>query len=107
MSYITTKYEAGDVNFQGLAIGWYFEETHEFRPLMVDAVMELYTKGYIDEDIVYATSIARDEYNAEFLNNYEPEPLTTEELYEMHVAFGDDDPFANILNGEILYVEQY
>jgi len=107
MSFITNKYKAGDVKFQGLAIGWYFEETHEFRPLMLDAVMELYTKGYIDADIVYATSQAREKHTEEFFKTYEPTIPTAEDIYEMSAAFGEDAEVANVFTGDVIHLEEY
>ncbi len=107
MSFITKKYKAGDVHFEGLAIGWFFEETMEFRPLMIDAVMELYTKGYIDEDIVHATSVARDKHTEEFFASYEPEPYTAEDIYEMKAAFGDDGDVTNIFTGDTIHLEEF
>ena len=107
MSFITEKYKAGEVHFEGLAIGWYFEETFEFRPLMIDAVMELYTKGYIDEDIVYATSQARDKHTEEFFATYEPKELTSEDVFEMKAAFGEFDDVVEVFTGDILHLAEY
>ena len=107
MSFITNKYKAGDVHFQGLAVGWYFNEINEFRPLMLDAVMELYTKGYIDEDIVYATAEARDKHTEEFFASYEPAIPTAEDIYEMKAAFGDFDDVSDVFTGDIIHLAEY
>ena len=107
MSYITEKYKAGEVKFQGLAVGWYFKETNEFRPLMLDAVMELYTKGYIDEDIVYATAQAREKHTEKFFKNYNPAPYADEDIYEMKFVFGDDADVVDVFSGDIIHLEDY
>ena len=107
MSFITKKYEEGEVKYKGLAIGWYFEETDEFRPLMLDAVMELYLKSYIDEDVVYATSVAREEHTEEFFRTYEPAIPTAEDIYEMKAAFGEFDDVVDVFTGDILHLAEY
>ena len=111
MSFITEKYKAGEVHFEGLAIGWYFEETFEFRPLMIDAVMELYTKVYIDEDIVYATSQAREKHTEEvlsdYIENHSFDNYSNEDMFEMKAAFGEDAEVSNILTGETLHLAEY
>ena len=92
---------------QGLAVGWYFKETNEFRPLMMDAVMDLYLSGLIDADIVYETAKARDKYTEAFFETYEPTPYTAEDLYEMKAAFGEDEDVSDVFTGEILHLAEY
>lgn len=108
MSYVVEKYKKEEVKMQGLAVGWYFEKTDEFRPLMMDAVMELYLAGLIDEDIVHATAVAREAHTEKVLGDYiQNHTYSTEDIYEMKSAFGEDAEVTNILTGETLHLEEY
>ena len=108
MSFITEKYKANKLHFNGLAIGWYFEETFEFCPLSVSAVMELYVEGYIDEDIVYATSVARDKIINELFSATDgDEPFTEEDTFDMELVHGADADVSNVFTGEILQLAEF
>jgi hypothetical protein len=111
MSYITDKFNKGDVKFREDVVGWYFEETDEFRPLMSDATMELFLAGLIDDVVVSKTEAAREAYAEETLSNYIQnhsfDDYTTEDIYEMKAAFGDDADVTNFLTGETIHLEDY
>lgn len=110
MSYITDKFEAGEVKFQDGAAGWFFEEgfdgNPEFRPLMDDAMEELHRAGYVDDACVLATKTARDAHTAWSLNIYRkaqaertPEQIA-EERFEARAAMGPGVEMVNIITGE-------
>jgi hypothetical protein len=110
MSYITDKFEAGEVKFQDGAAGWYFEEgfdgNPEFRPLMSDAMQELLTAGLVDQACVDATATAREAHTAWSLNIYRkaqaqrtPEQIA-EERFEARAAMGAGVEMVNIITGE-------
>lgn len=111
MSYVVEKYKKEEVHMQGLAVGWYFEETDEFRPLMTDAVMELYLAGLIDEDIVYATAQAREAHEEEvlkdYIENHSFAEYSEEDVFEMKAAFGENEDVTNVFTGEILHLAEY
>ena len=110
MSYITAKFEAGEVKFQDGAAGWFFEKgfdgNPEFRPLMIDAMKELHEAGYVDDACVLATATARDAHTKWSMNIYReaqksrtPEQIA-EERFESRSAMGAGVEMVNIITGE-------
>jgi myo-inositol-1-phosphate synthase len=105
MSYITDKFEAGEVKFQDGAAGWLFD-SGEFRPLMDDAMKELHEGGYVDDACVLTTATARDVYVERSLKEYvqaqknrTPEQIA-EERFEARAAMGAGVEMVNIITGE-------
>ena len=100
MSYIIEEYEAGEVHYKGLAVGWYSKENEEFRPLMIDSVMKLYLGGYIDADVVYYTAQAREKYTEKLFNNFKAPIPTLEYMSELDSPFEDWGDIGDILHME-------
>lgn len=100
MSYILEKFEAGEVKFQNGAAGWLMEDG-EFRPLMSDALQELYTNGLIDARCISATDRAREEYVARVVLDYAAayKGPSDEERFEARAAFGPGVELVNVLTG--------
>ena len=105
MTYMIDRWNEGDVRFVDGAVGWIMKDG-EFRPLMSDAVAELYDAGYISSITVEATRIARDRYvqrtlaeYAEAQQNRTPEQIA-EQRAEARAAMGPGVEMVNILTGE-------
>ena len=103
-----------DFNYRKIAIrdsvyGWLLLNG-EFRPLMSDAMEELYNAGYADKENVLATEKAREEYTKKAIAEYaearknRTEEQVAEERYEMRAAFGAGEEVVNIFTGETTIV---
>ena len=114
MSYITEKFESGEVVVIDGVHGWFFEEGFhggpEHRPLMADAMKELLDAGLCTEADVEATAVAREESNklaiAAYIKaqtNRTPEQIA-EERFEARAAFGAGEKVVNVITGETFYV---
>jgi len=105
MSFIIDKWNNGEVHFHGDAIGWKMEDG-EFRPLMSDALEQLFEEALIDQKIVDATNSARIYFDQITLRTYcNKQKLRTaeeirEERAEMLAAFGPGEEVVNVLTGE-------
>jgi uncharacterized protein YqgQ len=101
MSYMIEKFNNGEVHRQGDVVGWLFD-TGEFRPLMDDAVQELYDANLIDKQVMLATNSARDKYVEKALAELakEQQSLTPEQKAEMSAAFGPGETVFNMLTGK-------
>ena len=66
MSYITDKWNAGEVHIQDGACGWLMADG-EFRPLMSAAMQELKDAGLVDTQTGTRTAVARDIHTSAFL----------------------------------------
>ena len=111
MSYITDKFEAGEVHYRGFVLGWYFESTNEFRPLMNDAMAELHEAGLANASEVEATATAHKEHTEKTLTEYfesqekfwnDPANADAqrEQLSEMRAAFGPGETVVNVFTGK-------
>jgi len=105
MSYIIDQWNKGNVAISGDAIGWKMEDG-EFRPLMSDALEQLFEEALIDQKIVDATNRARDAHDIECIEAYRkaranrtPEQIA-EEQFELQAAFGPGAKVVNIFTGE-------
>jgi len=101
MSYMTDKFEAGEVKIRGQVCGWEFDDG-EFRPLMQDAMDELYNEGFVTQNHVMDTAVARGKHEAEFLAEYVANhsgEASAEEKSEMRAAFGAGSTVVNVLTG--------
>ena len=104
-SYILSKFEAGEVKTENGAVGWKMDDG-EFRPLMKDALEELFEAGYITSATVQITNNARDLYEEEMLMEYimgqanRSEEQIAEERAEARAAFGPGQTISNMLTGE-------
>jgi len=105
MSYIIDQWNKGNVAISGDAIGWKMEDG-EFRPLMSDALEQLFEEALIDQKIVDATNHARDAHDIEIIEAYRksranrtPEQKR-EEQFELQAAFGPGARVVNIFTGE-------
>lgn len=105
MSYVVDKWNAGEVAFQDSAVGWKMQDG-EFRPLMSDALEDLFQEGLITESVVRATKVAREYYDAKCINEYvenrakrTPEQVA-EEQFELQAAFGPGAKVVDIFTGE-------
>ena len=105
MSYIIDQWNKGEVHFHGDAIGWKMQDG-EFRPLMSDALEQLFEEALIDQKIVDATNHARDAHDIESIEAYRkaranrtPEQKR-EEQFELQAAFGPGAKVVNIFTGE-------
>lgn len=105
MSYIIDQWNKGNVAISGDAIGWKMEDG-EFRPLMSDALEQLFEEALIDQKIVDATNSARDAHDIESIEAYRqaranrtPEQKR-EEQFELQAAFGPGAKVVNIFTGE-------
>jgi len=110
MSYMVDKFEAGEVHIRENVCGWYFEESNEFRPLMSDAMKELFDADLISQAHVDATAIAYTahtektlteymESQNEFWNNPDNADAQREQLFEMRAAFGEGGTAVNVFTG--------
>ena len=110
MSYVTDQFQAGQVHIFNDICGWYFNETDEFRPLMADAMYELFDAGLVTQAHLDATETAR--YNHvqktlaaytksqdEFWNDPKNEDAQREQLAEMRAAFGPGEEVVNAITG--------
>lgn len=109
MSYITDKYHAGEVHIENGVHGWLFD-SGEHRPLMEDAMSELYEAGLCSAADVVRTRKARDVHTAAFLAEYiksqeefETSPeyaeARAERDFEMRAAFGPGEEVVNVFTG--------
>ena len=105
MSYMTDKWNAGEVNTQNGACGWLMADG-EFRPLMADAMQELKDAGLVDQTTVTRTAVARDKHTTAFLAEYRTAQLNRsaeqirEERWEARAAMGAGVDMVNIVTGE-------
>jgi len=105
MSYITDKWEAGQVHIQDGACGWLMADG-EFRPLMSDAMQELKDAGLVDVQTVTRTAVARDIHTTAFLKEYtiaqknRSAEQIREERFEALAAYGPGETVVNIITGE-------
>ena len=105
MSYITDKWNAGEVHIQDGACGWLMADG-EFRPLMNDAMQELKDAGLVDTQTVTRTAVARDIHTTAFLKEYRTAQLNRsaeqirEERWEALAAYGPGETVVNIITGE-------
>lgn len=109
MSYITDKFNAGEVHIEFDVCGWLFDNG-EFRPLMNDAMEELREAGLVTDCQVFRTAIAHNAYQEAALEQYvkaqeefwtkpEYEDARNEQLAEMRAAFGPGETVVNALTG--------
>ena len=107
MSYIIDQWNKGEVHFHGDAIGWKMADG-EFRPLMSDALEELFMESLIDMRTVNATNNARIYFNHIAMKAYcEKQKQRTdeeirEERAEMLAAFGPGEKVTNVITGETI-----
>ena len=105
MSYMTDKWEAGEVHIQDGACGWLMADG-EFRPLMSDAMQELKDAGFVDATTVTRTSVAREIHTKKFLEEYtiaqknRSAEQIREERFEALAAMGPGVEMVNIITGE-------
>jgi hypothetical protein len=113
MSYIIDKFNAGEVVVKGNVYGWEFNEgfdgAYEHRPLMEDAMGELFNAGLATAKDVVETRKAREINDAkniaayiEAQKNRTPEQIA-EERFEARAAFGAGEKVVNIITGETYY----
>lgn len=107
MSFIIDQWNKGEVHFHGDAIGWKMTDG-EFRPLMSDALEELFMESLIDMRTVNATNNARIYFNQIVMQAYcEKQKQRTdeeirEERAEMLAAFGPGEKVTNVITGETI-----
>ena len=107
MSYIIDQWNKGEVHFHGDAIGWKMQDG-EFRPLMSDALEELFMESLIDMRTVNATNNARIYFNHIAVQAYcdRQKQRTAEEIREeraeMLAAFGPGEEVTNVITGETI-----
>lgn len=74
MSYIIDKWNDNEVVVRDNVCGWFFEKgfngTPEHRPLMDDAMIELFIAGLVTSDMVSATSNANEKHQMETIAEY-------------------------------------
>ena len=105
MSYMTDKFNKGEVHVQDGACGWLMADG-EFRPLMSDAMQELRDAGLVDETTVVRTAVKRSEYTHAFLEEYTTAQKNRtaeqirEERFEARAAMGAGQKMVNIITGE-------
>ena len=105
MSYMTDKWNAGEVKTQDGACGWLMADG-EFRPLMSDAMQELKDAGLVDQQTVTRTSVARDIHTTAFLKEYtiaqknRSAEQIREERWEARAAMGAGVEMVNVITGE-------
>ena len=105
MSYMTDKFNNGEVHIQDGACGWLMKDG-EFRPLMSDAMQELKDAGLVDETTVTRTAVARDIHTTAFLKEYtiaqknRSAEQIREERFEARAAMGPGVEMVNIITGE-------
>jgi|TARA_R100000081_G_C4815771_1_gene174905 hypothetical protein len=105
MSYVVEQWNKGEVKFEGNAIGWRMSDG-EFRPLMSDALEQLFDEALIDDSIIEATNAAREIYVERTMNEYRenqkkrtPEQIA-EQRFEARAAMGPGVDMVNIITGE-------
>lgn len=91
MSYITSKFEEGEVHVKDNGVcGWLFE-SGEFRPLRDDAMQELLKTGLINDANVIMTHFAYDDYIKASVGEYKDSPknqcFDAEFLFDLQVEF--------------------
>jgi hypothetical protein len=105
MSYMTDKFNKGEVHTKDGACGWLMADG-EFRPLMSDAMQELKDAGLVDTQTVTRTAVARDIHTTAFLKEYtiaqknRSAEQIREERYEARAAMGPGVEMVNIVTGE-------
>jgi len=105
MSYIIDQWNKGEVAIDDNVLGWKMKDG-EFRPLMSDALDELFYEGYINWAQVDDTNRAREAYEAEVLEAYREARANRtaeqkrEEQFELQAAFGPGAKVVNIFTGE-------
>ena len=105
MSYMTDKFNNGEVHIQDGACGWLMADG-EFRPLMSDAMQELKDAGLVDAQTVTRTAVARDIHTTAFLKEYtvaqknRSAEQIREERFEARAAMGPGVEMVNIITGE-------
>lgn len=105
MSYIIDQWNKGEVAIDENVLGWKMK-SGEFRPLMSDALDELFHEGYINWGMVDDTNRAREVYEAEVLEAYREARANRtaeqkrEEQFELQAAFGPGAKVVNIFTGE-------
>jgi len=105
MSYVVDRWNEGEVHIEGNAVGWKMRDG-EFRPLMSDALEELFDEALIDETIIEATNAAREIYNRRAIGEYKEAQKNrsaeaiAEERAEALAAFGPGEKIVNIFTGE-------
>lgn len=105
MSYVVDRWNEGEVHFEGNAVGWKMRNG-EFRPLMSDALEQLFDEALIDNDIIEATNAAREIYNSRVIGEYKEAQKNrsaeaiAEERAEALAAFGPGETVVNIFTGE-------
>ena len=107
MSFVINAWNAGDVHFEGDAVGWKMADG-EFRPLMSDALEQLFEEALIDMRTVNATNNARIYFNQIAMQAYceKQKQRTAEEIREeraeMLAAFGPGEEVTNVITGETI-----
>ena len=107
MSYIIDQWNKGEVHFHGDAIGWKMQDG-EFRPLMSDALEELFMESLIHMRTVNSTNNARIYFNHIAMAAYckKQKQRTDEEIREeraeMLAAFGPGEEVTNVITGETI-----
>jgi hypothetical protein len=105
MSYIIDQWNKGEVAIDDNVLGWKMKDG-EFRPLMSDALNELFYEGYINWGMVDDTNRARKLHEAKTLEAYREARANRtreqkrEERAEMLAAFGPGEEVVNVLTGE-------
>lgn len=102
MSYITDKFNEGEVKFKGDVAGRLFEDG-EFRPLQDGAMDELYQAGLVDGIQVEATRAATEEYTNEVIARYllaNQDGPSDEERAEARAVHGAGVEMVNVITGE-------
>jgi hypothetical protein len=105
MSYMTDKFNKGEVHVKDGACGWLMADG-EFRPLMSDAMQELKDAGLVDTQTVTRTAVARDIHTTAFLKEYtiaqknRSAEQIREERFEARAAMGPGVEMVNIVTGE-------
>jgi hypothetical protein len=113
MSYIIEKFNAGEVVVKGNVFGWEFMEGfdggYEHRPLMEDAMGELFNAGFATAKDVVETRKAREINDRRNIAAYieaqanRSEEQIAEERFEARAAFGPGEKIVNIFTGETFY----
>ena len=103
--YMINKFKAGEVHIEDNVCGWLFD-SGEFRPLMADAMLDLFKADLVTEAQVKATAEAHEVYQeaviAEYINNQRNRSAeaVAEERAEARAAFGPGETVVNIFTGE-------
>jgi hypothetical protein len=115
MSYMTDKFNNGEVHVkEDGACGWLFDNG-EFRPLMADAMYELLDAGLVTYEQCQTTEVVRVAHEKAFLKDYveqqekfwndpEFEDARREQEFEMRAAFGEGAEVVNVLTGRKIKV---